>query len=153
MWGWDIHIFLSFVFRFLIIILKFIKWFILTNYIVIILQVVIENNQAIGVLFDHNGQTYVVHARREVILSAGAINTPKLLMLSGIGPEQHLRQFNVCKINTFLILFVVSLWVFIIFKHILKVFMSSVRLPVYKRFNFRKCICISLKVIYVYYWP
>lgn len=67
------------------------------NYITKTLQVIIINNHATGVLFDYNGQTYQVHARREVILSAGAINTPKLLMLSGIGPEEHLRQFNVSR--------------------------------------------------------
>ena len=36
-----------------------------------------------------------IRARREVILSSGAIGSPHLLMLSGIGPKEHLRDFNV----------------------------------------------------------
>lgn len=82
------------------------KLFLLTNYIMLIPQVVIANSHAVGVLFDYNGRTYEVNARREVILSAGTIKTPQILMLSGIGPEDHLRQFNVRKLDTFLISFV-----------------------------------------------
>lgn len=45
-----------------------------------------------GVEFQRNDRTYRVLARKEVIVSAGAINSPQLLMLSGIGPRQHLEQ-------------------------------------------------------------
>jgi choline dehydrogenase-like flavoprotein len=42
-----------------------------------------------------NGVLQTVHARREVILAGGAFNTPQLLMLSGIGPPEHLRAFGI----------------------------------------------------------
>ncbi|CAL1297302.1 unnamed protein product, partial [Larinioides sclopetarius] len=50
---------------------------------------------AVGVQFDHKGSTYKIKARREVILSAGSTNTPQLLMLSGIGPKEHLQELKI----------------------------------------------------------
>lgn len=43
-----------------------------------------EHKHAIAVQFDRFSLTYVVHARREIIISAGTVNSPQLLMLSGI---------------------------------------------------------------------
>ncbi|KAB0791777.1 hypothetical protein PPYR_03577 [Photinus pyralis] len=50
---------------------------------------------AYGVEFYRNGRRHVVKASKEVILSAGAINSPQVLMLSGIGPEEHLTQMKI----------------------------------------------------------
>ncbi|XP_045771187.1 glucose dehydrogenase [FAD, quinone]-like [Maniola jurtina] len=50
---------------------------------------------AIGVEFQKNGQRYEIRARKEVILSAGPIESPHLLMLSGIGPRKHLESLGI----------------------------------------------------------
>lgn len=51
--------------------------------------------RATGVEYLCNGVRHTVHARREVLLSAGALLSPQLLMLSGIGPAAHLQQVGV----------------------------------------------------------
>ena len=58
-------------------------------------RVLIENGRAIGVVYTHNGKSKILRARHEVILSAGAIATPKLMMLSGIGPAAHLARHGI----------------------------------------------------------
>ena len=54
-------------------------------------KVVIENQRAVGVEIEARRQVQVVRARREVIVAASSINSPKLLMLSGIGPAAQLK--------------------------------------------------------------
>lgn len=54
-----------------------------------------ESKRAYGVEFIRDGIKQVVYARREVILSAGAISSPHLLMLSGIGPQNQLKKVNI----------------------------------------------------------
>jgi choline dehydrogenase-like flavoprotein len=58
-----------------------------------------KNKRAYGVEFQRDGRRYSVLAKKEVILSGGAINTPQLLMLSGIGPREHLENVGVLVIQ------------------------------------------------------
>ena len=58
-------------------------------------RVLIRDGRATGVSCVRHGVTEHIQARREVILSAGTYNSPKLLMLSGIGPAAHLREHGI----------------------------------------------------------
>lgn len=58
-------------------------------------QLVIENKRVTGVVIDHKGETKTVTARREVILSCGAIGSPQILMLSGIGDGDMLDRHGI----------------------------------------------------------
>lgn len=62
-------------------------------------RVLVENKQAKGVVFRLKGRKTVVHARREVLLAAGAINTPKILELSGIGRPDVLGELGVSTLH------------------------------------------------------
>ncbi|KAG7303436.1 hypothetical protein JYU34_011952 [Plutella xylostella] len=54
-----------------------------------------NTNEVAGILVNKDGKDIEIYARKEVIVSAGAINTPQLLMLSGIGPKQHLEKIGI----------------------------------------------------------
>jgi len=58
-------------------------------------RVVIKDGRAVGVEVERGGKIEVIRARREVILAASSINSPKLLMLSGIGPAAHLAEYGI----------------------------------------------------------
>ncbi|MHA7878685.1 MAG: choline dehydrogenase [Saccharospirillum sp.] len=58
-------------------------------------RILMDGKTAVGVEYQQGDQTHRVRARREVILSASAFNSPKLLMLSGIGPAEHLQAHGI----------------------------------------------------------
>lgn len=58
-------------------------------------KILIENRRAIGVRYRKGRETMTVRVRREVIISAGALQSPQILMLSGIGPSEQLSKFGV----------------------------------------------------------
>ena len=58
-------------------------------------NVKIEKKKATGVYVMRKGKISLIKARKEIILSAGAINTPQILMLSGVGPERHISSLGI----------------------------------------------------------
>ncbi len=58
-------------------------------------ELLLENGRCVGVAYHHDGAGRQARARREVILSGGAINSPQVLMLSGIGPAAQLERLGI----------------------------------------------------------
>jgi choline dehydrogenase-like flavoprotein len=58
-------------------------------------RILLDRGRATGIEVERQGVRRVLHARHEVVLCAGAINSPQLLMLSGIGPAEHLREMGI----------------------------------------------------------
>ncbi len=58
-------------------------------------RIVLERARAIGIETEENGEARLIRARREVLITSGAIGSPRLLMLSGIGPADHLTSVGV----------------------------------------------------------
>lgn len=54
-----------------------------------------ENKKAISVSYERDGRIHKARARKEIILSAGSFNSPKILMLSGIGPKKELEKHKI----------------------------------------------------------
>ena len=54
-------------------------------------RVEFESKKAVGVSFSKKGKSFTVHANREVILSAGALNSPQILLRSGVGPADEIK--------------------------------------------------------------
>ncbi len=66
---------------------------------VVVTRILVEKGKAVGVEIVESGRTRRIDAASEVILTAGAIGSPKLLMLSGIGPAAHLKEKGVAVIH------------------------------------------------------
>ncbi|SFT55217.1 GMC family oxidoreductase [Sedimentitalea nanhaiensis] len=58
-------------------------------------RILIEQGRAVGVEYDRGGETHIVRAQAEVILSAGAIGSPQILQLSGLGPGALLQEHGI----------------------------------------------------------
>ena len=58
-------------------------------------RVLLNGTRATGIEYIKDGRTFAVHANKEVLLAAGAFNSPQILMLSGIGPEDHLKEMGI----------------------------------------------------------
>ena len=62
-------------------------------------RLLMEKQRAVGVEFEHEGHTKQLRASREVLLCAGALQSPQLLMLSGIGPRKHLVEKGIACVH------------------------------------------------------
>ena len=60
-----------------------------------VMRILIEDKRAVGVDYLKDGARHTIRARHGVVLSAGAMNSPRMLMLSGVGPADHLRDVGV----------------------------------------------------------
>ncbi|MBO0736432.1 MAG: choline dehydrogenase, partial [Alphaproteobacteria bacterium] len=62
-------------------------------------KIILEGRRATGVAFRQNGRIFTARAASEVILCGGAVNSPQLMMLSGIGPQEHLSELGIAVVH------------------------------------------------------
>jgi choline dehydrogenase len=64
-------------------------------------KILFEGKKAVGVAFRHSAtsEPRILHARKEIIVSAGSLNTPKLMQLSGVGPAEVLQRLGVSPVQ------------------------------------------------------
>ncbi len=58
-------------------------------------RILFEGKRAVGVSYIQDGKQHIIRANKEVLLCAGAFNSPQLLMVSGVGPEKELQKFGI----------------------------------------------------------
>ncbi|MGW3650271.1 GMC family oxidoreductase [Streptomyces sp. NPDC000878] len=61
----------------------------------LVTRIVFDGTRATGLVYEQGGSEHTLDVEREVVLCAGVINTPQLLMLSGVGPAAHLREHGI----------------------------------------------------------
>jgi choline dehydrogenase len=64
-----------------------------------VLKIVLTDGRATAVKFLADGKEHTVTARKEIILSSGTINSPQILMTSGIGPKDHLKEHGIAVVH------------------------------------------------------
>src|SRR5690606_25761386 len=64
-----------------------------------VLRILVEEGRAVGIAYRQNGIDRELRSRHGVVLSAGAMNSPRLLMLSGIGPADHLAELGITPVR------------------------------------------------------
>ena len=62
-------------------------------------KIIFENQKAVGVQFTHQGQTKIIRVKKDIVLSAGSINSPTILQRSGIGNGDHLKRLGIPVLN------------------------------------------------------
>jgi len=62
-------------------------------------RVEVQGGRAVALHYRKDGQPHVLHAEREIVLSGGAYNTPQLMLLSGIGPADELREVGIAPVH------------------------------------------------------
>jgi choline dehydrogenase len=60
-----------------------------------VLRLILEKSRCLGVVVSEQGREVELRCDEAVLMAAGTYNTPKILMLSGLGPQAHLREFNI----------------------------------------------------------
>lgn len=96
-----------------------------------------ETKIAKGVRYFRNGKYHNVYASKEVVLSAGSQNSPQLLMLSGIGPEEHLRDLGKPMRNNRFVEYVTNLNILFQVYQLLKIYLLA-----------RKCTIILFLLVF-----
>jgi choline dehydrogenase len=59
-----------------------------------------DSNRAYAVQYRRHGRIHIVRARKEIVLCAGTVGSPQILMLSGIGPKDHLEDLGVRRLKS-----------------------------------------------------